>query len=369
MSSDVRELNFPTVDRGQTSILVEEEGGGYAEMIGTVEEVAVEDEHTLDDLPRGKAGREGEPAFRNNPGGLIRILADTRLGSGGENFDTEAFQLFLFLSKHGEFLETHGTGRVPEEEESWFSGGGPDLRPAGCQIPVAELGKELARWKQYAVGNPWSSYPLFLLRGSMFRSLEGSSRRLDDLGLPGSFYQEVKLIEFYPGEHLSCESWSGPSDFHGYNPGIFAETEMQALGGLALKSLTETNRPGEGRLFLALEQDRDACPGGVAVGSGTLQVQGNEFSGPGAPAVFEDLDGRGRTVADPRVEVPVGIPVGEAQPAPVIVLIDSGDGRDVGEAAGFAAGIQEESIFLPATEGPAFPQVDLKLIARWTLRS
>lgn len=90
-----------------------------------------------------------------------------------------------------------------------------------------------------------------------------------------------------------------------------------------MKALPEPHRAGDGFLFLAFKQDRDPGPGSIAVGGGALQVQGDEVSCLGAPAVFEDLDGRGGAVADPCVEVSVSIPVGQAEATPVVVLVDS----------------------------------------------
>ncbi|MEC9054673.1 MAG: hypothetical protein VX633_05175 [Verrucomicrobiota bacterium] len=101
---------------------------------------------------------------------------------------------------------------------------------------------------------------------------------------------------------------------------------MEALGGLTLKSLPQPHRAGDGVLFLALKQDRDPGPGSIAVGGSALQVQGDEVSCLGAPAVFEDLDSRGRAITDPCIEISVGIPVGQAEATPVVVLVDSGNG-------------------------------------------
>ena len=203
---------------------------------------------------------------------------------------------------------------------------------------------------------------VLLLNSGVFRGEEGALARLNDFRLASSFHEEVEFVGLYPGEGFGCEGWTGPPDFHGCDHGILSNAEVQALGGLTLKSLPELHRAGDGFLFLAFKQDRDPGPGSIAVGGGALQVQGDEVSCLGAPAVFEDLDGRGRAIADPCIEISIGIPVCEAEAPPVVVLIDSGNERDVGKEPAFLTGIKEERILLPATEGEAFAQVDIELI-------
>ena len=177
--------------------------------------------------------------------------------------------------------------------------------------------------KQDAVGPYRFPNAIFLLNSGVCRGEEGALAGLDDLGLAGSFHEEVEFVEFYSGEGFGCEGRTGPPDFQGCDHGILSNAEVEALGGLALESFPEPYRAGDGVLLLALKQDRDPGPGSIAVGGGALQVQGDEISCLGTPAVFEDLDGRGGAVADPCVEVSVSIPVGQAEATPVVVLVDS----------------------------------------------
>jgi hypothetical protein len=172
----------------------------------------------------------------------------------------------------------------------------------------------------------------------------------------------MEFIFLYAREGLSRESWSGPPNFHGCDLRILPEAEMQALGGLTLKTFAEPDSTGKGRLFFSLEQDRDSGPGGVTIGLCPLKIHGEEVSGLGAPAVFEDLHGGSCAITDPCVEVPVSIPISQTEPTAIVVLIDTGYGGDVGKATGCAARVQEEGILLPATEGTTFAQVDLQLV-------
>ncbi|MEO1827142.1 MAG: hypothetical protein ABGZ31_15660 [Roseibacillus sp.] len=137
---------------------------------------------------------------------------------------------------------------------------------------------------------------------------------------------------------------------------------MQALRGLTLKTFAEPDGAGKGRFLFSLEQHGDSGPGGVAIRPCASKVHGKEVSGLGAPAVFKDLHGGSCAVADPRVEVAVSIPIGQAEPAAIVVLIDTGYGGDVGKATGCAARVQKEGILLAATEGTTFAQVDLQLV-------
>lgn len=172
----------------------------------------------------------------------------------------------------------------------------------------------------------------------------------------------MELVFLYTGEGLSRESWPGPPDLYGCDLGILPEAEMQALRGLALKTFAEPDGAGEGRLFFSIEQDRDSSPGGIPIRLCASKVHGKEVSGLGAPAVFKDLHGGSCAVTDPRVEVPVSIPIGQAEPAAIVVLIDTGYGGDVGKATGCAARVQKEGILLAATERTALAQVDLQLV-------
>jgi len=95
-----------------------------------------------------------------------------------------------------------------------------------------------------------------------------------------------------------------------------------------------------------------------------LKFQCYEVSSFGSPAIFEDLNRRSSAVADPRVEIPISIPVRQAESAAITVLIDSGDEGDVGKAAGCTTRIQEEGILFATAERAAFSQIDLKLITR-----
>ena len=137
---------------------------------------------------------------------------------------------------------------------------------------------------------------------------------------------------------------------------------MQALRGLTLKTFAEPDGAGKGRFLFSLEQHGDSGPGGVAIRLCASKVHGKEVSGLGTPAVFKYLHGGSCAVADPRVEVAVSIPIGQAEPAAIVVLIDTGYGGDVGKATGRAARVQKEGILLAATEGTTFPQVDLQLV-------
>ena len=112
---------------------------------------------------------------------------------------------------------------------------------------------------------------------------------------------------------------------------------MQALRGLTLKTFAEPDGAGKGRLLFSLEQHGDSGPGGVAIRLCASKVHGKEVSGLGAPAVFKYLHGGSCAVTDPRVEVAVSIPIGQAEPAAIVVLIDTGYGGDVGKATGRAA--------------------------------
>jgi len=172
----------------------------------------------------------------------------------------------------------------------------------------------------------------------------------------------MELVFLYTGEGLSRESWPGPPDLYGCDLRILPEAEMQALRGLALKTFAEPDGAGKGRLFFSIEQDRDSSPGGIPIRLCASKVHGKEVSGLGAPAVFKDLHGGSCAVTDPRVEVPVSIPIGQAEPAAIVVLIDTGYGGDVGKATGCAARVQKEGILLSATERTALAQVDLQLV-------
>ena len=137
---------------------------------------------------------------------------------------------------------------------------------------------------------------------------------------------------------------------------------MQALGGLTLKTFAEPNSTSDGRPLLSLEQHRDPSSGGVTIRLCSLKVDGKEVSSLGTPAVFKDLDGRSRAVADPCVKVPVSIPIGQTEPTAIAVLIDTGYGGDIGKATGCASSVQKESVPLPATERTSFAQVDFQLV-------
>lgn len=160
----------------------------------------------------------------------------------------------------------------------------------------------------------------------------------------------MELVFLYAREGFSRESWSGPSDCYGCDLRILSKAEMQAFRGLTLKTFAEPYGAGKGRSFFSLEQDRDSSPGGVAIRLCASKVHGKEVSGLGAPAVFKYLHGGSCAVTDPRVEVAVSIPIGQAEPAAIVVLIDTGYRGDVGKATGCAAGVQKEGILLAATE-------------------
>lgn len=134
---------------------------------------------------------------------------------------------------------------MPEQEEGWPACAGSGLRSARCEVPVTNLRKELTSLQQDAVGALWFPNALFLICDGMLRGQENAFSRIGDRSLAGPFDEKVELVNLYPRECFGRKGGPGPPDFHGSDPGVLSEAEVEALGRLALEALAESYSSGE----------------------------------------------------------------------------------------------------------------------------